>query len=49
MRKTREPLHDFFACRRFVSLAMDSKYPDETTILHFRHLLEKKPPRQTGL
>ncbi|WP_289185330.1 hypothetical protein [uncultured Parasutterella sp.] len=20
---------------------MDSKYPDETTILHFRHLLEK--------
>nr|WP_289077870.1 hypothetical protein [uncultured Parasutterella sp.] len=30
-------------------MAMDSKYPDETTILHFRHLLEKKPPRQTGL
>ncbi|MFR8254382.1 MAG: transposase [Parasutterella sp.] len=36
-----ETLHDSFACRRFVGLTMDSKCPDETTILRFRHLLEK--------
>ena len=37
----KETLHDSFACRRFVGLTMDSKCPDETTILRFRHLLEK--------
>ena len=36
-----ETLHDSFAFRRFVGLTMDSKCPDETTILRFRHLLEK--------
>ena len=36
-----ETLHDSFACRRFVGLTMDSKCPDETTILRFRYLLEK--------
>ena len=36
-----ETLHDSFVCRRFVGLTMDSKCPDETTILRFRHLLEK--------
>lgn len=36
-----ETLHDSFACRRFVGLTMDSKCPDETTILRFRHLLKK--------
>lgn len=36
-----ETLHDSFACRRFVWLTMDSKCPDKTTILRFRHLLEK--------
>ena len=36
-----ETLHDSFACRRFVGLTMGSKCPDETTILRFRHLLEK--------
>ena len=36
-----ETLHDSFACCRFVGLTMDSKCPDETTILRFRHLLEK--------
>ncbi|WP_337410061.1 IS5 family transposase [Parasutterella excrementihominis] len=36
-----ETLHDSFACRRFVGLTMDSECPDETTILRFRHLLEK--------
>ena len=36
-----ETLHDSFACRRFVGLTMDSKCPDETTILRSRHLLEK--------
>lgn len=36
-----ETLHDFFACRRFVGLTMDSKCPDETTILRFRLLFEK--------
>ena len=39
-----ETLHDSFACRRFVGLTMDSKCPDETTILRFRHLLEKNGP-----
>ena len=34
-------LHDSFECRRFVGLTMDSECPDETTILSFRHLLEK--------
>ena len=33
-----ETLHDSFACRRFVGLTMDSKCPDETTILRFRAL-----------
>ena len=37
----KETLHDSFACRRFVGLTMDSKCPDETTILRFRHLLER--------
>ena len=37
----KETLHDSFACRRFVGLTMDSKCPDETTILRLRHLLEK--------
>lgn len=36
-----EMLHDSFACRRFVGLTMDSKCPDDTTILRFRHHLEK--------
>ena len=36
-----ETLHDSFASRRFVGLTMNSKCPDETTILRFRHLLEK--------
>lgn len=36
-----ETLHDSLSCRRFVGLTMDSKCPDETTILRFRHLLEK--------
>ena len=44
-----ETLHDSFACRRFVGLTMDSKCPDETTILRFRHLLEKKRSGQTSL
>lgn len=30
-----------FSCRRFVGLTMNSQYPDETTILRFRHLLGK--------
>lgn len=36
-----ETLHDTFASRHFVGLTMDSKCPAETTILRFRHLLEK--------
>ena len=36
-----ETLHNSLACRRFVGLTMDSKCPDETTILRFRHHLEK--------
>lgn len=36
-----ETLRDSFSSRRFVGLTMDSKCPDETTILRFRHLLER--------
>ncbi len=36
-----ETPHDLFACRRFVGLTMDSKCPDESTVLRFRRLLEK--------
>ena len=36
-----ETLRDSLSSRRFVGLAMDSKCPDETTILRFRHLLER--------
>lgn len=36
-----ETLHDSLSSRRFVGLTMDSKCPDETTILRFRHLLER--------
>ncbi len=36
-----ETLHASFAYRRFVGLTMASKCLDETTILPFRHLLEK--------
>ena len=36
-----EALHDIAVLRRFVGLdAGDSRMPDETTILHFRHRLE---------
>ena len=36
-----ETLRDSLSSRRFVGLTMDSKCPDETTILRFRHLLER--------
>ena len=36
-----ETPHDLFACRRFVGLTMDSKCPDESTVLRFRRHLEK--------
>lgn len=39
-----ETPHDSFACRRLVGLRMVSKCPDETTIMRFRHLLEKNGP-----
>lgn len=37
-----ETLRDSISVRRFVGLRMDSSTPDETTILRFRRLLEKK-------
>ena len=36
-----EALHDVPLFREFVSLGWDSRLPDESTILRFRHLLEK--------
>lgn len=36
-----ETLCDSLSSRRFVGLAMNSKCPDKTTILRFRHLLER--------
>lgn len=36
-----ETLRNSLSSRRFVGLTMDSKCPDETTILRFRHLLER--------
>lgn len=35
-----EALHDMPLFRDFASLSWDSATPDESTILHFRHLLE---------
>ena len=34
-------LYEVESVRRFVGLRLDEPLPDETTILHFRHLLEK--------
>ena len=36
-----EALHDIALFREFASLSWDSRIPDESTILRFRHLLEK--------
>lgn len=36
-----ETLRDSFSSRRFVGLSIDSKCPDETIILRFRHLLKR--------
>ena len=36
-----ETLRDSLSSRRFVGLTMDSKCPDEVTVLRFRHLLER--------
>jgi len=36
-----EALHDIALFREFASLGWDSRLPDESTILRFRHLLEK--------
>lgn len=36
-----EGLHDRPLYREFVSLAGAARLPDETTVLRFRHLLEK--------
>ena len=36
-----EALHDMPLFREFASLGWDSRLPDESTILRFRHLLEK--------
>jgi len=36
-----ESLHDVPLFREFASLNWDSRIPDESTILRFRHLLEK--------
>ena len=36
-----EALHDIALFREFVGLGWDSRLPDESTILRFRHLLEK--------
>jgi transposase, IS5 family len=36
-----EALHDIALFREFASLGWDSRIPDESTILRFRHLLEK--------
>ena len=34
-------LHENFTVRKFVGLSMADRTPDETTILQFRHILEK--------
>ena len=36
-----EALHDVPLFREFASLGWDSRLPDESTILRFRHLLER--------
>lgn len=36
-----ETIFDSFSCRMFVGLTLTSSVPDETTILRFRHLIEK--------
>lgn len=36
-----EALHDIALFREFAGLGWDSRIPDESTILRFRHLLEK--------
>ena len=36
-----EALHDVPLCRQFANLSWDNRLPDESTILRFRHLLER--------
>ena len=36
-----DPLYEVESVRRFVGLRLTAALPDETTILNFRHLLEK--------
>jgi len=39
---TEDALYEFTPMRQFARLALDSAIPDESTIMNFRHLLERK-------